>query len=158
MRRISFRIHQRLYFLQLNRIIEHPLRAFSPRSLDNLLDILKLPVQYSFIPGNRTRFVLHGLLLTLLKDWNCRSDRPQGKPNDNILTTLWSLRSIANAWSGPDQEQPSLAGIFKGRLEVSDRNKPMSLTEEEVSALGLMRWEERVTRWLSSIEHVSFPN
>ncbi|KAI1307477.1 hypothetical protein F5Y03DRAFT_405570 [Xylaria venustula] len=104
---------QLLYNLEMSKVIQYHFQSVAPCSLAELLSTLQLPMQKMHVPGNRARSVLHILLLTLLKDWNCRSDRPTTSPSQETRETLSKLRLIPKIWPATEPEQPSLEQLFK---------------------------------------------
>ncbi|RYP49732.1 hypothetical protein DL768_004601 [Monosporascus sp. mg162] len=72
-----------------------------------------LPWQDLHIAGNDARFALHALLMTVMRDWNYRDDKPKSKPTPSTQATLSSIKTIAKAWRLLDEDQPSLSFLFE---------------------------------------------
>ncbi|KAI1204791.1 uncharacterized protein F4807DRAFT_471752 [Annulohypoxylon truncatum] len=105
-----------LYHLDVLKVAQFPLQTYYRYSLAKILDALKLPWQDLHIAGNDARFTLHALLMTAVRDWNYRDDKPKSKPTPSTQVTLSSIKTIAKAWRIPDQDQPSLSFLFEDHI------------------------------------------
>ncbi|KAI0425886.1 hypothetical protein F5Y09DRAFT_351846 [Xylaria sp. FL1042] len=86
---------------------------FLPRTLD-ILNLTWRPRGQMRLAGNYARLVLHALLMTLVKDWNCRKDVPKTKPPRHTRRILSSLKAVAKAWEAPELDEPlELEGLFR---------------------------------------------
>lgn len=113
-----------LYRLDVLKVVQFPLQTYYRYSLAKLLDALQLPWQDLHIAGNDARFALHALLMTAVRDWNYRDDKPKSKPTPYTQATLSSIKTIAKAWRAPDQDQLSISFLFEDHTKERVLVKP----------------------------------
>lgn len=131
-----------LCHLDVLKVVQYPLQTYYLYSLAKLLDALKLPWRDLHVAGNDARFALHALLMTAVRDWNFRDDRPKSKPTPYTRAVLSSLKAIATAWDipGPDWSlgQPALSSLFEDH-PPKEQEKP----EPETKKAGKKRRPEK---------------